>query len=95
MSQLYFVFSLCYRFALGYYIAIKAESPTSSLVVVAFSMLFILYNLVNLPFKQAYQNYRANICHTAQLIILIVANYYDSITETDPWEKKAYQFTAA
>ena len=82
MSQLYFVFSLGYRFALGYYIAVKAEYPMSSLVIVGFSMFFLLYNLVNLPFKQAYHNYRANICHVAQLVILMVANYYESMMET-------------
>ena len=54
----------------------------SSLVMVGFSMLWIMYNLVNLPFRQAYQNYRANVCHIAQLVILMVTNYYDSMLET-------------
>lgn len=95
MSQLYFVFSLAYRFALGYYIAVKAEYILSSLVILAFSVLFIMYNLINLPFKEAYQNYRANICHVTQLVILMVTNYYDSLLENDPLEEKAYQFSAA
>ena len=83
MSQMYFVFSLAYRFVLGYYIAVRAEYTLSSLVIVGFSLIFIGYNLINLPFKQAYQNYRANVCHFAQLIILVVTNYYDSMTEND------------
>lgn len=62
----------------------------SSLVIVGFSILYILYNLINLPFKDAYHNYRANICHVTQLVILFVTNYYDSLTETEPLEKKAY-----
>lgn len=95
MSQLYFVFSLGYRYALGYYIAVKNEYLLSSLIVVGFSILFLLYNFVNLPFKAAYHNYRANICHCAQLVTLVVANYYDSMTENEPLEKKAYQFSAA
>jgi len=95
MCQLYFVFSLAYRFTLGYYIAVKAEYLMSSLVIVGFSFLFIGYNLINLPFKEAYQNYRANICHIAQLVILLVTNYYDSMTESEPLDKKAYQFSAA
>lgn len=95
MCQLYFVFSLGYRFALGYYIAVKNEYILSSLVIVGFCMVFIGYNLINLPFTDAYHNYRANICHCAQLIILFVTNYYDSLTENKPLEQKAYQFSAA
>lgn len=54
-----------------------------------------MYNLINLPFKDAFHNYRANICHFAQLVILLVTNYYDSLLENDPLEEKAYQYTAA
>ena len=95
MSQLYFVFSLMYRYGLGYYIAVKNEYILSSLIVVGFSIVFLLYNFVNLPFRAAYHNYRANICHCAQLVTLVVTNYYDSMTENEPMEKKAYQFSAA
>ena len=95
VCQLYFVFALAYRFSLGFYIAVKNEYVMSSLVMVGFSMLWMMYNLANLPFKQAYQNYRANFCHIAQLVILMVANYYDSMLETELLEKKAYNFTAA
>lgn len=72
-----------FRFALGYYTAVKTNYMISSLVMVGFGMLWILYNLVNLPFKQAYQNYRANVCHITQLIILMVTNYYDGMLETE------------
>jgi hypothetical protein len=58
-------------------------------------MLWVMYNLINLPFRKAYQNYRACACHVAQLVILMVANYYDSMLSTEPWEKKGYQFKAA
>ncbi len=95
VCQLYFVFALAYRFSLGFYLAVKNEYVMSSLVMVGFSMLWMLYNLANLPFKQAYQNYRANFCHIAQLLILMVSNYYDSMLETELLEKKAYKFTAA
>ncbi len=95
VCQLYFVFALAYRFSLGFYIAVKNEYVMSSLVMVGFGMLWMLYNLANLPFKQAYQNYRANFCHISQLLILMVSNYYDSMLETELLEKKAYKFTAA
>jgi len=65
------------------------------LIIVGFSLVFICYNLINLPFRQAYHNYRANTCHIAQLIILFVTNYYDSMTENDTMDKKAYEFTPA
>ena len=67
----------------------------TSLVVVGFSMLWIVYNLANLPFRQAYQNYRANIVHVSQLVILMVGNYYDSMLETELLETKAYKFRGA
>lgn len=38
-----------------------------------------MYNLVNLPFIDTYQNYRANMCHIIQLIILFVSNFYRSM----------------
>lgn len=79
MCQLYFVFSLIYRYFLGFYIAVKAEYSLSTLIAVGFSLLFLSYNFVNLPFRQAYQNYRANLCHLSQFTILIVANFHDGM----------------
>jgi hypothetical protein len=79
VCQLYCVFTLAYRFALGYYIAVESEYTLSSLVIIGISFAFLGYNLVNLPFKSAYHNYRACVCHFNQLIILFVTNYYDSM----------------
>lgn len=49
------------------------------MIVMAFVIAFLLYNLVNLPYSQAYHNYRANVCHLAQAICLFVAMYYRSM----------------
>ena len=87
--------SLCYRFGLGYYIAVRAEYVLSTLIALAFSMFYLMYMFLNLPFKQAYQNYRTCFCHIAHLIILFVGNYYDSMLANQPWSKKGYLFTAA
>ena len=95
VCQLYFVVSLIYRFCLGYYIADQAEYLMSSLIAIGICMFYMLYTLLNLPFRQAYQNYRSNLCHLTQLIILVVGNYYDSMMFNEPWEKKAYLFNAA
>jgi len=95
MCQLYFVFSLAYRYALGYYIAVKNEYTLSTLIVIGFSILFLLYNFVNLPFKTALHNYRANFCHLSQLGILVVANYYESMKSTTDISIKSQLYTAA
>jgi hypothetical protein len=83
--QMYFVLALIFRFSLGYYTAIKTSYTLSTLISVGFCMLWVMYNLVNLPFRKAYQNYRACCCHIAQLVILMVANYYDSLLSNEPW----------
>lgn len=54
----------------------------STLIVMALSIAFLLYNLVNLPYQKAYHNYRANICHLTQFISLFVAMYYRSMKST-------------
>jgi hypothetical protein len=95
VCQLYFVVSLVYRFTLGYYIAVKTEYTLSSLMIVGISMVFVGYNFINLPFRDAYHNYRACVCHLAQLVILFVSNYYDSMTENEPLKDKSHNFTGA
>lgn len=95
VCQIYFVFALFFRFSLGYYAAVKAQYTLSSLIVVGFSILWLSYNFVNLPFRKAYQNYRANVCHIAQFVILMVANYYDSLLSNEPWEKRGHEFRGA
>lgn len=52
-------------------------------MVIGFSLGFLAYNLVNLPYKDAYHNYRANICHITQFVILLVTNYYDGMKAND------------
>jgi len=76
LCQMYFVFTIIYRFVLGYYIATMNSYELSTLVVISFSLIFLMYNLIHPPFTDAYQNYRANVCHITQLIILFVTNYY-------------------
>jgi uncharacterized membrane protein len=64
---------------LGLYMSTSNEDELSTLIVLAMSLLFLLYNLVNLPFTKAYHNYRANICHFCQFIVLFIAMYYRSM----------------
>lgn len=70
---------------LGIYLSSENENELSTLLVLGFSILWLLYNLVNLPFKKAYHNYRANLCHLTQFICLFVTMYYRSMKSTsDP-----------
>ena len=54
-----------------------------------------MYNIINLPFRDFYQNYRANLCHITQLIILLVTNYYQSMRYNDELESKARIYAPA
>lgn len=65
----------------------------STLIVIALSITFLLYNLVNLPYTKAYHNYRANICHFTQFICLFVAMYYRSMMSSTPTSDTAQIFS--
>lgn len=82
VERAYFVVTLAYRACLGLYMASSNENELATLIVLAVALLFLLYNLVNLPFVKAYHNYRANICHLSQFICLFVAMYYRSMRST-------------
>ena len=71
--------TIVYRMGIGYYLATANEDDLSTLLVLALSLSFLLYNLINLPFSKAYHNYRANICHLSQFLILFIAMYYRSM----------------
>lgn len=79
VERLYFVVTILYRTGTGLYISTMNEDSMSTLIVIALSLFFLLYNLVNLPYAKAYHNYRANICHLTQFICLFVAMYYRSM----------------
>lgn len=57
--------------------------------MLAISILFLLYNLVNLPFAKAYHNYRANVCHITQFICLFITMYYRSMKSSANSEQVA------
>ena len=71
--------------AIGFYMSTANEDELSTLIMLSFSIYFLLYNLVNLPFQKAYHNYRACICHLVQFMILYIAMYYRVMTDpSDP-----------
>ena len=75
VSQLYIPLTIVYRASLGLYISLTLDDPVAVLVF-AFSLAFLMYNLINLPYRNPLHNYRACIAHTSQFIILIVSGYY-------------------
>lgn len=84
IERAYFVVTIAYRMSIGLYLSTSNEDDLSTLIVLALSIMFLLYNLVNLPFTKAYHNYRANICHLTQFVTLFVAMYYRSMMSTSP-----------
>lgn len=67
----------------------------STLLILAISLAFIMFNGINLSYRKAYHNYRANISHISQMIILMVTNYYRSMRKNSPMEVKAVINTPA
>ena len=55
----------------------------------------MLYNLVNLPFKNVFHNYRSNIIHISFFVILMAGNYYRSMKSTTPLPEKARIYAPA
>lgn len=80
LEKAYFVITILYRIGVGFYMATMNEDSLSTLIVLGISIIFLLYNLINLPFTKAYHNYRACICHFSQFIILYIAMYYRTMT---------------
>lgn len=78
-SQTYFSIMIIYRCGLGMYIAAMNEYDISTLIATFFSIAVLMYTLINLPFKDAYQNYRAVLCNTTIMIVLFVTMYYRSM----------------
>ena len=80
---------------LGIYLAYGNDYLYSSLIVLAISLAFMIYNLVNLPFIDTYQNYRATLCHFTLMFIIFVANFYTVMKVNTPLEVKSRMFTVA
>ena len=76
-SQLYIPLTIIYKITLGLYISLTLDDPVTVLML-AFALAFLMYNLINLPYRNPLHNYRACITHISQFIILIVSNYSKS-----------------
>lgn len=59
----YIPLSVIYRAVIAFYLSSNIDYQDSTLLVLAASISFLLFFIVNLPFINYYQNYRAGICH--------------------------------
>lgn len=78
-SQMYISLSIGFRIAVALWLPLELHYAESTLLVSAVALLFILYNLVNLPFLSPLHNYRACLCHFCCLLILLAHSYYASM----------------
>jgi len=81
--------------SIGFLLGYSNEDDLSTLWAVGISLLFVMYNLVNLPFTKAYHNYRACMCHCSQFVLLFVSMFYRSMTSSTPIKQVAYIFSPA
>jgi hypothetical protein len=68
--------TITYRILLGFYCAIKSDYNYVSVLVLGFSLAFIIFLVVNLPFKDTYQNYRSFLIQFTCTYILLTTDYY-------------------
>jgi hypothetical protein len=50
--------TIIWRLVLGLYSAFNSDNQERTLFVVGMAFVFVMYNLINLPFKSALHNYR-------------------------------------
>jgi hypothetical protein len=87
---MYVPISRVYRIALGAMMAANLEDMYSTLFFMFIAGIFLMFNIINLPFKSVLHNYRANFIHLTQLITLFVANYYRSMKANSPLSQKSH-----
>ncbi len=80
---------------LGLYSSVRTEYNESTLLIMGFSFVFLMYFIVNLPFSNVFQNYRAGLIHLTMLYILLTTNYYRSMKSNTPMNIKGRIYTPA
>ena len=93
--RIYILLSIVMRICLGMYSAFQNDYQESTLFILAMVIVFVMYNIINLPFNDALQNYRACFCHVTMLVILLTTNYYRSMKSNTPMLLKAHIHTPA
>ena len=92
---IYIPLTILYRLIIAFYASVRTQYPESTLITLAFSLLFLIYVCVNTPFTNVYQNYRAVFVHFTTFFILLVTNFYRNMKQTTEIEIKAKIFAPA
>lgn len=92
---IYIPLSLLYRMLIGAYSAVRSEYEYGTLIILAFSIAFVMYFIINLPFRESIQNYRCGLINITALVILATTNYYRGMKSTTPLSIKGKIFTPA
>jgi hypothetical protein len=80
---------------IGFYCALKSDYSYSSVLVLGVSLAFLIYTVINLPFNDAYQNYRSFLIHFTTTYILLTTNFYQIMKSSTPLEVKAFIISPA
>lgn len=55
----------------------------------------MMYTMINLPFKNVWQNYRCSLVHLTMLYTLLTTNYYRSMKSTTEMSVKGRIYAVA
>ena len=80
---------LCYRIILGSTIATESTYSEGSFFVILVPLIFLLYFIGNLPFKEVLENYRSGLVNFSIIFCLLVSNYYRSMKSNTEMAIKA------
>ena len=89
VNQSYISFLLIYRICLGIYLSYQNENWQATLFCLGFQIFFILYFIINLPYKSTLHNYRSGIIHLTTFSILLSSNYYRSMKMNTSYTEKS------
>jgi hypothetical protein len=77
-------FMFHYLCVISIFTAVKADYNLSTLIILTFSLTFIFYVIINLPFNNILQNYRCILIHITILFTLLTTNYDRTMKGTSP-----------
>lgn len=82
--RIYIFISVVYRISLAIYLSSNIQYEYSPLIALSMPFTFMLYFIVNLPFKDHYHNYRSSVCHITHLLTILAINYYRNLLKYIP-----------
>lgn len=79
-----------YRVTVAAIMACSMENGYDFLFAIFVSIGFVMFNLINLPYRSTLHNYRSNIVYLSECVVLITANYYRTMKSNTPLPVKAH-----